>query len=70
MTEGKSRMTFNQFLAACAGTPDSQRHGQWAFNVLTFERSDLASQLTGGPLDPWYSDAVLPEFYKWVERNW
>lgn len=70
MTESKSSMTFNAYLAACAETPRSQRHGQWAFNVLYFERPDIARQLNGGPLDPFYSDAVLPEFYRFVERNW
>lgn len=71
MTESKSYMTFNDYLAACAETPRSQRHGQWAFNVLAFERPDLSEQIRSNfTLDPFYSDAVLPEFYKWVEENW
>lgn len=63
-------MTFNDYVAAIASPPDGQRHGQWAFNVLAFERPDLEVQIRSGPLDPFFSDAVLPEFYEWVERNW
>lgn len=62
--------TFNQYLSVVTETPDGQRHGQWAFNILFYERPDLANQIHNGPLDPFYSDAVLPEFYKWVEENW
>lgn len=74
-SEGKSHMTLSQYWEVCAmpvryGTGNEQRHGQWAFNVLAFERPDLSEQIRSGPLDPFYSDAVLPEFYKWVEENW
>lgn len=69
MGEGKSHMTFNDYVAAIASPPREQRHGQWASNVLWFERADIAENLPP-MLDPFYSDAVLPEFYKWVEENW
>lgn len=70
MTEPqRSNITFNAYLAACAETPNSQRHGQWAYNVLAMERPDLTEELPE-MYDPFYSDAVLPEFYQWLERNW
>ena len=46
------------------------RDGQRAFNVLWACRPDLAEQVRGTAIDPFYRDEMLPSFYEWVGENW
>ena len=46
------------------------RRGQVAFNVLHTVNPYLALKITGTRRDPYYDDARLPEFYRYVAENW
>jgi hypothetical protein len=46
------------------------RLGQTYFNILYAERPDLSERVRGTGLDPFYSDAVVPEFLTWLGANW
>lgn len=45
------------------------RAGQAAFNMLYVLRPDLADQIRGTDLDPFYQDERLPAFYAWLEST-
>lgn len=46
------------------------REGQFAFNCLFANRPDLSEQIRGTVLDPYYNDALLPQFWIWVKAHW
>lgn len=46
------------------------RQGQAAFNILVWNRPDLSEKVRTTPLDPFYNDKRLPDFYAWVCDNW
>lgn len=47
-----------------------QREGQAYFNALYVHRSDLANSVRTGQLDPFYDDAKLWSFLRYVAENW
>lgn len=51
---------------ADARTANRQREGQRAFNALYAIRPDLAEQVRGTDLDPFYDDSRLPDFHAWL----
>ena len=71
-------MTFEDFLTLIVQYDPAQRVGQFYMNMLvTIGREDLykmvrdISEAPGGyPCDPFYSDHVLPVFFKVIEENW
>ena len=48
----------------------SLRLGQQAFTTLGVMRPDLAEQVMGMELDPFYADEYLPEFLAYVGHHW
>lgn len=71
VTESEAAMTYAEFLTrACNPEDRRQRPGQWAFNVLHSTRPDLSEQIRSGPLDPFYRNDRLPDFFQFVEENW
>jgi len=66
-------MTYEDFLVrvkeSLAEDPKS-RYGQVWFNVLQVYRPELAYQLMGSPLDPFYRDCVQAQTEKWIEEQW
>lgn len=46
------------------------RQGQWFYNTLVLVRPDIAYEVLGSSLDPFFDDARLPEFLHFVERAW
>jgi hypothetical protein len=46
------------------------RYGQVWFNVLQVHRPELAYQLMGTPLDPFYRDCVPPQTEMHIEKQW
>lgn len=62
-------MAFEHVVAHCK--PEDQRRGQWALNMLSHVKPNLAQIATGSlNLDPFYNDEKLPAFWKFVEDNW
>lgn len=49
---------------------DTQRFGQYYFNCLHSLRPELANQIRGNKLDPFYKDNVPAETMKFVAENW
>lgn len=49
--------------------PDGLRAGQAAFNTLYLVRPDLADEIRGGDLDPFYRDDRLPAFWDWIQSQ-
>jgi hypothetical protein len=47
-----------------------QRPGQAHFNALYELRPDLADEIRGTDLDPFYNDTRIPEFLCWVVAHW
>ena len=66
--------SFDRFLAdvseAHRAAAPGLRYGQTFFNLLYAERPDLANELRGSPMDPFYFDGTRPGLLDWVERNW
>lgn len=66
-------MTFTEFMLY-AIEYDQQHHkeraGQSAFNALHNADAELANEIRGTDLDPFYDDDVLPEFWFHLERRW
>jgi len=49
---------------------NEQRFGQYYFNCLHSLRPDLANQIRGNKLDPFFKDNVPAETMKFVAENW
>jgi hypothetical protein len=66
-------MTYGQYLervmVVMASNP-SWRQGQTMFNVLWEVNPALAERVRGSLVDPFYSEAIIPEFLAHVERCW
>jgi len=45
------------------------RIGQCAFNALHEIRPDLAYEIRGTRIDPFFHDANVPAFYEWLEQQ-
>lgn len=57
--------------AAALNPPKNIRLGQHAFNLLYDLRPDIAEQVRGSlNTDPFYQDAKLDAFWRFVEDNW
>jgi hypothetical protein len=63
-------MTLESFVNAVNIGVDHERDGQYAFNLLAHVRPELAEQVRGTPLDPFYNDNLLPTFYSWLDAAW
>lgn len=66
-------MTFEEFVLRAnvrAARSRFERRGQAYFNVLHDERPDIAQELVGGPLDPFYDDSKLDAFLAAVAERW
>jgi len=46
------------------------RFGQTVFNALYQVRPDLADQIRGTGIDPFYRDDVAKATLHWIERHW
>ena len=49
---------------------DGWRFGQAVYNRLNQLRPDIAKQITGTPLDPYYKNAVTTETWEFIHKNW
>lgn len=50
---------------------ESMRKGQYAFNLLSKYRPELARKVQETQeLDPFNDSKKLPEFFSYVEKNW
>lgn len=59
-----------QFLNDCRQVDTHLRKGQGFFNLLHYHRPDLAQQIQGTDMDPYYKDHVPEELINWVCLNW
>lgn len=50
-----------------ADGPNAWRLGQSFFNVLRDDLPELAEEIWGGDLDPFYVDGKLDKFLPWIE---
>ena len=72
--DGEHTMTFQEYMQRVdeyvSDYPD-WRFGQALYNVLGLVRPDLAHELTGSPLDPFYKNPteVMP-FFSWLAARW
>lgn len=63
--------TFADYVVAIMMTkPDTQRYGQWAFNLLHELRPELADEVRATEVDPFYDNLRVPEFLDWLEGKW
>jgi hypothetical protein len=49
---------------------ETQRLGQAVSNFLAMVRPDIASELIGTILDPYYEDFVSPEVWEFIHQKW
>ena len=66
-------MTYQDFLVEVAKSIEENpksRYGQAWFNTLQVYRSELAYQLMGTPIDPFYRDYVPVQAEILVEKHW
>jgi hypothetical protein len=67
-------MTYGEFIdnanAYALKNADEQREGQAFYNYLSIARPDIASQLVGTDLDPFYHDYVSMEVWNFVKNAW
>lgn len=66
-------MDFAEFLAFATRTfPDDGdiRYGQHWFNTLYAVRPDIADQVRGSRLDPFYKTALNPDLIPFVLERW
>lgn len=71
MVERKEeKVTLNEFFKRVIERPKFLRQGQQAFNVLHEMRPDLANEIRATPLDPFYLDERLPDFYNFLYVRW
>lgn len=65
--------TFSHFLMEVAHVYHASldyRFGQTCYNVLFNLDPDLATSITGTPIDPFHDDEKVPEFLKRVRDEW
>lgn len=55
-------MNYRMFLAAVERRAYGIRRGQEMFNLLHDHSPEYADTIRGGPADPYYHDARIPEF--------
>jgi hypothetical protein len=46
------------------------RFGQAVFNVLDSMRPDIANELRGSSIDPFYKDSVPREVWEFIKERW
>lgn len=65
-------MTYGEYLDAVIARDKntSERTGQAAFNSLYEVRPELADEVRGTSLDPFYDNGKLSGFLAWVESEW
>lgn len=68
--ENQSRDAFEAELLRRKIECPAERRGQRYFNALVLVRPDLAGQIVGTALDPFYLDDRLPECVRFVDDNW
>ena len=65
--------TFTEFIQAVVQHYHANpgwRVGQAYFNVLATMRPEMAEQIRGGVLDPFYQDSRIPVFLEFVSEHW
>lgn len=68
-----SFMTYDMFrhdLDIYTRRSKAERKGQAAYNMLASIRPELARSINAGPLDPFYVDSILPDFFTHIEQHW
>lgn len=69
-----SEVTFSEFAMLAtqhyAENKQTLRFGQAVFNVLVKARPDIANQLRGRALDPYFKDSVPDEVWKFIKSRW
>ena len=66
-------LTFDQYILHYYDELEERpglRLGQAAFNVLVSDHPKLAARVRTTPLDPFYADFRLPEFFDFVAKHW
>jgi len=46
------------------------RVGQTLFNILHQLAPDLAEEIRGAAIDPFYQDSRIPKFLEYIKKNW
>ncbi len=64
-------MTYKDFKQYCISTkPDHLRFGQHLFNELCNINLDLANEIRGTALDPFFLDDIILKLEEFLEENW
>jgi hypothetical protein len=66
-------MTYDDFLGLVANETKknrNMRYGQVWGNMLSVYRSELAHQINGTPLDPFYQSDVTEETHAFIRERW
>ena len=66
-------MTYDYFLIIVASETKknrNMRYGQVWGNMLSVYRSELAHEINGTPLDPFYQSDVAEETHEFVRGRW
>lgn len=66
-------LTYDVWLAAAdkyAREHPQQRYGQALFNHLQAHKPDLANDVRGREMDPFYNTALVAVFLKYVGEHW
>ena len=71
---GVDRVNYIEFLSNSTDyferNMESQRLGQAVSNFLAMVRPDIASELIGTTLDPYYEDYVSAEVWEFIHQKW
>jgi hypothetical protein len=71
---GVDRVNYIEFLSNSTDyferNRESQRLGQAVSNFLAMVRPDIASELIGTILDPYYEDSVPVEVWEFIHQKW
>ena len=71
---GMATMTYADFIIASTQHYGENRRdlrfGQAVFNVLATVRPDIAEELRGSKLDPFYKESVSDEVWSFIKSKW
>ena len=71
---GVGAVTYTDFIVASTQHYGQNRRdlrfGQAVFNVLASTRPDIAEELRGSTLDPFYKDSVSDEVWQFIKSKW
>ena len=67
-------MNYTDFIIVSTKYYGENRHdlrfGQAVYNVLATVRPDIAEQLRGNKLDPFYKESVSDEVWSFIKSKW